>query len=210
MPEADPEDILRKHLPLLGVPADPAVVATLAGFVALLEKWNRAYNLTGTRDAADLVTRHILDSLSLRPFLQGISVLDVGTGAGLPGLPLAMVEPQRHFTLLDSGGKKIRFVRHVVGQLALANVTAEQCRVESYAPPDAFDSVVCRAFTSLESFCRGSGRLVAAGGRLLAMKGRLEPSETAALPSGWRITSAEPVEVPGLDGQRHIVVLERG
>lgn len=210
MPEIAPEDILRKHLPQLGVPADSSAVAQLAQFVALLEKWNRAYNLTGTRDAADLVTRHILDSLSVRPFLQGISILDVGTGAGLPGLPLAMVEPRRQFTLLDSGGKKITFVRHVVAQLSLGNVTVEQCRVEAYAPADPFDSVVCRAFTSLESFCRRCGSLVAAGGRLIAMKGRLEGSETSALPAGWRIASADPVSVPGLDGQRHIIVLERG
>ena len=120
--QTDIDDALRSGLTALGLPADPALERQCARLLRLLDKWNRAFNLTAVRDPVEMVPRHLLDSLSARPFLAGTSVLDVGTGAGFPGLPLALVEPRRHFTLLDSGGKKIRFVRHVVGELALDNV----------------------------------------------------------------------------------------
>lgn len=203
------ENDLRAGLLCLDVEPRDALVAAFASFLDLLIRWNRAFNLTGSRDPADLLTRHIFDSLSIKPFLRGVSVLDVGTGAGLPGLPLALAEPGRHFTLLDSGGKKVRFVRHAVGELSLRNVTVVQARVEEYDPADPFDTVLCRAFTSVPDFVRRCGGLVASGGRLLAMKGRLPTQELRDLPVGWRNPEVNALTVPGLDAQRHVVILKR-
>jgi len=209
MTQITPEELLKNGLNSLGIAPEEDLVSAMMQFVMLLEKWNRAFNLTGTRAPADIVTRHVLDSISVRPYLTGISVLDVGTGAGLPGLPLALVEDRRLFTLLDSGGKKARFVRHAVAELALNNVAVEQIRVENYSPADPFDSVVCRAFTSLGNFVRHCGRLAVSGGRLLAMKSRIADTELSDLPSGWAVTALEPLEVPGLDARRQVVILER-
>jgi 16S rRNA (guanine527-N7)-methyltransferase len=209
MTQITPEELLKNGLNSLGIAPEEDLVSAMMQFVMLLEKWNRAFNLTGTRDPADIVTRHVLDSISVRPYLTGISVLDVGTGAGLPGLPLALVESRRLFTLLDSGGKKARFVRHAVAELALNNVAVEQIRVENYSPADPFDSVVCRAFTSLGNFVRHCGQLAVSGGRLLAMKSRIADTELSDLPSGWAVTALERLEVPGLDARRQVVILER-
>jgi 16S rRNA (guanine527-N7)-methyltransferase len=209
MPQVILEDPLREGLLALQVNADDDLVHALARLIQLLDKWNRVFNLTAIRDPEEMVTLHVLDSICVRPFLQGVSILDVGTGAGLPGLPLAMVDPQRQFTLLDSGGKKIRFVQHVIGELALKNAFAEQVRVENYQPADSFDTVLCRAFSTIGQFVRSCGRLVASGGRLVAMKGRSPDDEIKNLPSGWHVSGLTAVEVPGLDAQRHIVVLER-
>jgi 16S rRNA (guanine527-N7)-methyltransferase len=209
MLQITPEELLKNGLESLGIDAQDDLVSAMAHFVTLLEKWNRAFNLTGTRNPAEIVTRHVLDSVSVRSYLSGVSILDVGTGAGLPGLPLALIERRRLFTLLDSGGKKIRFVRHVVAELALDNVVVEQIRVENYAPADPFDSIVCRAFTSLDGFVRRCGKLAAAGGRLLAMKGQLTDAEINDLPAGWAVTGLEPLVVPGLDAHRQVVILER-
>jgi 16S rRNA (guanine527-N7)-methyltransferase len=181
----------------------------LARFLVLLEKWNQAFNLTAVRDPEEMIARHILDSLTAQPFLHGLSILDVGTGAGFPGVPLAIAEPRREFCLLDAGGKKVRFVRHAVGELALGNVQVVQSRVEDYRPGVPYDTVVCRAFSSLSEFVERCGALVANGGRLLAMKGRLPAAELASLPGAWSVTEVTSVDVPGLVGDRHIVIIER-
>lgn len=200
---------LREGLPQLGVEPADDLVRTLAHFLRLLDRWNRAFNLTGTRDPEEMVPRHVLDSLSALPFLHGISVLDVGSGAGLPGLPLAMVEAQRQFTLLDSSGKKLRFIRHAIGELKVGNVATVHARAEDYAPADPFDTVICRAFGSVGDFARRCGRLVAGGGRLLAMKGRSPELELRNLPEGWQATEVARLRVPGLEACRHMVVMER-
>ena len=200
---------LESGLAAMQIEATPELIQQFMLLLRLLDKWNRAFNLTAVRDPNEMVTRHILDSLSARPFLTGVSVLDVGTGAGFPGLPLALVEPQRHFTLLDSGGKKIRFVRHVLGELALANVIVEQLRVEAFEPADLYDVVISRAFSSLSAFVRRCGGLVATGGCLLAMKGRYPQDELTGVPGTWEVADVARLEVPGLAGERHMVVMRR-
>ncbi len=207
--EMDLDDRLRTGLAAMHIDATPELITQFMHLLRLLDKWNRAFNLTAVRDPAEMVARHILDSLSARPFLSGVSVLDAGTGAGFPGLPLALVEPRRHFTLLDSGGKKIRFVRHVLGELALDNVIVEQSRVEAFEPADLYDVVISRAFSSLGVFVRRCGGLVATGGCLLAMKGRYPESELAGVPGTWKVTDIVRLEVPGLSGERHMVVMRR-
>jgi len=207
--ESDLEDRLQAGLTEMRIEAEPQLVQRFTRLLRLLDKWNRAFNLTAVRDPAEMVARHILDSLSARPFLTGVSVLDVGTGAGFPGLPLALVEPQRHFTLLDSGGKKIRFVRHVLGELALDNVILEHLRVEAFEPADLYDVVISRAFSSLGEFVRRCGGLVATGGCLLAMKGRYPDGELTGVPGAWDVTDVVALKVPGLAGDRHMVVMQR-
>lgn len=184
-------------------------MSALASFLGLLDKWNQAFNLTSIRDPGEMVVRHVLDSLSARPFLQGERVLDVGCGAGLPGIPLALAEPGRRFTLLDSGLKKVRFVRQAIGELGISNACAVQTRIEDYAPMQLFDTVASRAFASLPDFIGGAAHLVAPGGRLLAMKGRLPVDELAALPDGWVVDAVTAVQVPGLDAERHMIVIGR-
>ncbi|MGI9330514.1 MAG: 16S rRNA (guanine(527)-N(7))-methyltransferase RsmG [Gammaproteobacteria bacterium] len=208
MDEADITEGLRSGLLTLGDEVSAEQVEHLSGFLQLLAKWNRAFNLTAVRDANDMVVRHILDSLAVRVFLQGRTVLDVGTGAGLPGIPLAVMEPHRAFTLLDSGGKKIRFLRHVLAELQLGNVEVVHSRVEAYTPEHGYDTVICRAFSSLGDFVSACGRLTTEDGRLLAMKGRYPDQELTELAPPWS-TRCEPLRVPGLDGQRHAVLIER-
>lgn len=205
----DVEQRLTDGLAQLGVPADPALVAALVQYLLLLQTWNRAYNLTRITGLDDMAVRHLLDSVTVRPYLAGSAILDAGTGAGLPGIPLALLEPARRLTLMDSVGKKMRFLHQAVSTLGLDNVTLVQSRLEDYPADAGFDTVVCRAFASLADFARSCGRLVAPGGRLVAMKGRRPDEEIAALPAPWRATAVDRVHVPGLDAQRHIVVLER-
>ncbi|MDH4021888.1 MAG: 16S rRNA (guanine(527)-N(7))-methyltransferase RsmG [Gammaproteobacteria bacterium] len=207
------KDLLRKGLSEPGILndkglADEELVNACAGFLELLGKWNQAWNLTSIRDPLEMVPLHILDSLTARSFLHGQRILDVGCGAGLPGIPLALTEPARHFTLVDATLKKITFVRQAIAELKLRNAQAEHTRIEDYHPVTPFDTVICRAFASLPDFIRGAGRLVAPGGQLLAMKGRLPADELAELPAGWA-ASVTPVRIPGVDAERHVVRIGR-
>jgi 16S rRNA (guanine527-N7)-methyltransferase len=201
--------LISEGLAALGIAATPALAERLRAYLVLLEKWNRAYNLTSVTEPDDMVVRHVLDSASALPFLHGEAVLDAGTGAGLPGIPLALIDPARHFTLLDSVGKKIRFLRQAVLELGLSNVTPLQARAEDWHPPVAFDTVTSRALGTLAEFAGWCGHLVAPGGRLLAMKGRHPAAEIERLPPGWRVAELVRVVVPGLAAERHVVVLER-
>jgi 16S rRNA (guanine527-N7)-methyltransferase len=205
----DVEQRLTDGLAQLGVAADKTLTGALIRYLELLQKWNRAYNLTRITGLDDMAVRHILDSVTARPFLAGESVLDAGTGAGLPGIPLALLEPARRFTLVDSVGKKIRFLHQAVTDLGLGNVTLAQARLEDFQAGAGFDTVVCRAFSSLAEFVAACGRLAAPAGRLVAMKGRRPDAEIAELPVPWRATTVQRVSVPGLDAERHLVVLER-
>ena len=210
MPEASDElaDLVHGGLSRLNVNVGDKALEQLITYLSELQRWNRTYNLTARADPAEAARLHILDCAAAVPWLEG-QVLDVGTGAGLPGLVLAVLEPGRSFTLLDSAGKKIRFVRHVVIQLELNNVTVVQARAESWKPGSLFDTVICRAYSSLADFISTAGALAGPGGRLLAMKGRQPGDELAELPAGWRASTIEKLEVPGLNAERHMIVLER-
>jgi len=172
-------------------------------------RWNRRVNLTAIRDPEDMITGHLLDSLSARPLLRGSTVLDVGTGAGFPGLPLAIVEPNRSFTLVDSNNKKVRFVEHIAGLLGLGNVTVVKARTEDFAPGSRFDTVIARAVAALPRLLEIAGHHVGEGGVLVALKGRYPAEELELMPDTWHSNVTE-LKVPGLDsGSRHAVLLTR-
>ena len=191
----------------LGIQLVPEAAARLGGYLALLERWNHAYNLTAVRDPEAMVVRHVLDSLSILPWLAGPQVLDVGSGAGLPGIPLAIVRPDHRFCLVDSNGKRTRFLNQVVAELRLKNVGVARSRIEDYQPNTLFDSVVSRAFSTLADLVVDAGRLCAPAGRLLAMKGVFPDDELVRLPPGYAVIGVYPLRVPRLDAERHLVHL---
>jgi 16S rRNA (guanine527-N7)-methyltransferase len=193
----------------LGLTLPAEAEAVLLSYVELLVRWNQAYNLTAVRDPDEMITKHLLDSLAILPFVTGAKVADVGTGAGLPGIPLAVALPGTRFTLIDSNGKKTRFVTQAKAELKLANVEVVQARTEAYAPTALFAQVVSRAFASLKDFATLAGGLVPPGGRLLAMKGAVPREELAELPAGFRVLAVHPLKVPGLDAERCLVELEK-
>jgi len=193
----------------LGQEFSGGVAESYATLLGELERWNRKVNLTAIRDPQEMITGHLLDSLVARPFLEGARVLDVGTGAGFPGLPLAIVEPQREFILVDSNNKKIQFVQHVAGLLGLDNVTAVKARTEDYAPGDRFDTVIARAVAALPRLLEIAGHHVGEDGVFVALKGRQLAEELEQIPVGWDYTVTE-LSVPGLEsGSRHAVLMRR-
>ncbi len=180
----------------------------LLALVALLHKWNRAYNLTAVRTPEEMVTRHLLDSAAVLPFIRGPELLDVGSGPGLPGLVLAILEPRLPVTLLDSNGKKVRFQRQAVMELGLGNVTPVQARVEAFEPvAGGYAQVISRAFSSLGDFIALTARLVAPGGEWLAMKGPAVDDELSGLPEEIAVAARHDLAVPYQDGSRQLVVL---
>jgi 16S rRNA (guanine(527)-N(7))-methyltransferase RsmG len=183
--------------------------ARLIQLVDLLEAGNARFNLTAIRDRLGMLQKHVLDSLSVQPYLRGSRIADVGTGAGFPGLPLAIANPDRRFTLIEATGKKARFVGEMAAQLALDNVEVVHERAEKYRPSVLFDGVVARALASLADFTAYAGHLTAPQGRLLAMKGRRPDDEVAALPRAYRLIAVHRLKVPGLDDERHLVELCR-
>nr|WP_217509722.1 16S rRNA (guanine(527)-N(7))-methyltransferase RsmG [Hafnia paralvei] len=181
----------------------------LLGYVGLLDKWNKAYNLTSVRDPKEMLVRHILDSIVVNPFLQGNRFIDVGTGPGLPGIPLAIVRPESHFTLLDSLGKRVRFLRQVQHELKLTNIEPVQSRVEAFLPEPPFDGVISRAFASLQDMLSWCHHLPKPeSGRFYALKGVRPDDELSQLPNGVELVSVERLHVPTLDGERHLVILK--
>lgn len=181
----------------------------LLGYIGLLDKWNKAYNLTSVRDPKEMLVRHILDSIVVNPFLQGNRFIDVGTGPGLPGIPLAIVRPESHFTLLDSLGKRVRFLRQVQHELKLTNIEPVQSRVEAFLPEPPFDGVISRAFASLQDMLSWCHHLPKPeSGRFYALKGVRPDDELSQLPNGVELVSVERLHVPTLDGERHLVILK--
>ncbi|HJT98980.1 MAG TPA: 16S rRNA (guanine(527)-N(7))-methyltransferase RsmG [Rhodanobacteraceae bacterium] len=198
---------LRTGLSTLRLVLDEAAIERLLDYVDLLLQWNKAYNLTAVREPGEIVTRHLLDSLAILPYASGATLADLGSGAGLPGIPLAIADPARETVLVDSNGKKARFLREAVRRLALANVRVAESRVEDV--DGTFDCITARAFASLAEMLGWGGRLLARNGRWLALKGRFPDDEIAAVPAGFEVERVAALEVPGLDAERHLVILRR-
>ncbi len=192
----------------LALEPDAVVLDQWVAFIALLSKWNKTYNLTSVRNSAAMVPRHLLDSLVIAPFIIPGRLLDVGTGAGLPGLPLAMLFPAQSFTLLDSNAKKLRFIRQVVAELGLKNVEVVHQRMQEYQPRQSFDMVTSRAVASLEVLYQQAIHLLAPGGRMLFMKGTLPEDEMDDFIPGRGSLHIERLQVPGLDAERHLLWFE--
>lgn len=187
-----------------------STIERLLDYVDLLARWNTAYNLTAVRDPLEMVTRHLLDSLAVAPLVSGDRLVDIGSGAGLPGIPLALIAvdtgtPNRQFMLVDSNGKKARFLRAAVRELELKHVQVAERRVESVV--GQFDCVTSRAFATLADMLGWGGHLLAPNGVWLALKGRVDSAEIDAIPAGFRLSSVQSLLVPGLDAERHAVII---
>jgi 16S rRNA (guanine527-N7)-methyltransferase len=193
----------------LGVSLSREDAVRLMRLLDELARWNRSYNLTAIKTPAAMMTHHLLDSLAVSPSLSGTRIADVGTGAGFPGLPLAVVNPARQFTLIDSVAKKLRFVARAVELLGLENVTPLHERVESVRVDTPFDTVVARAFAPLPKLLTAVTRICGPHTRLLAMKGRLPRAELEALPAGWQVVQSRQLLIPGLDAERCLIALRR-
>lgn len=193
----------------LGLSLPQATQQRLLDYLSLLTKWNQAYNLTAVRDPAEMVNQHLLDCLAVVPYVSALTILDVGSGAGLPGVPLALALPNAQVTLLDSNQKKTAFLRQAAIELGLGNATIECARVERWSTAQSFELVISRALSDLSEFVTLAGRLVAAGGALAAMKGVYPHEELAHLPHGFRLRQAQALSVPGLHAVRHLLLLER-
>jgi 16S rRNA (guanine527-N7)-methyltransferase len=206
-----PGGILAAGVAALGLDLDDAAQAKLLAYIALLDKWNRTHNLTAIREPERMVTHHLLDTLAVLPHLpqrSALRVVDVGSGGGLPGIPLAIAQPDWHVTLLDSQGKKTAFLRQAAAELPLLNATVAATRVEDYRAEVGFDAAISRAFADLASFWSAAGHLVRAGGWLVAMKGEYPHAELGELPANLRLVAVPALAVPGLDAARHLVIVE--
>jgi len=197
----------------LGLALPEGAEAKLLDYLALLDKWNRVYNLTAVRDAERMVSHHVLDSLAAVPYFQGgtpdlIRVLDVGSGGGLPGIPLAIARPELQVTLIDSIAKKTAFMLQAKAELGLANLNVVTSRVEDFRPPAAFDIITSRAFSDLKEFVTLTRHLLKPGGHWLAMKGLMPHEEIASLPDWVKVSANHVLVVPGLEASRHLIVLE--
>jgi 16S rRNA (guanine527-N7)-methyltransferase len=197
---------LRSGLAELGLAPSVDAIEKLLDYVELLSRWNAAYNLTAVRIPSEMVTRHVLDSLSVTPFVTGDSLADVGSGAGLPGIPLAILFPERTVTLIDANGKKARFLREAVRTLDLKHVHVEAERVEKVR--GQYDCVTARAFSSLADMLTLGGHLLAPGGSWLALKGVLKTDEIQALPPQFHVADVRALAVPGLGAARHVVIIK--
>ena len=203
-----PDAQLAAGITALGLTLPDGAEAKLLAYLALLEKWNRVYNLTAVRDAERMVSHHLLDSLAAVPYFQGAAMLDVGSGCGLPGIPLAIARPDMQVTLIDSIAKKTAFLLQVKAELGLANLNVVTSRVEDYQPETRFDVVTSRAFSDLKEFVSLTRHLLKPAGRWLAMKGLMPHEEIASLPGWARVSANHALAVPGVEASRHLIVLE--
>ena len=202
--------LLTRGLEQLGQDPETHPCSRYLAYIDLLHDWNRAYNLTGVKKRRDMLIRHILDSLTLLPYVHGDHCLDVGSGAGLPGMPLALACPCQYWTLLDSNSKKVRFLHQVVLELQPVNVGLVHTRLQDYRPPQRFHTIVTRAFSSLAEFHRQAAGLLYEGGRLIAMKGRRPDAELAQLAGHGITCDTVQVRVPLLEVTRHLVLMDSG
>ncbi|WP_199097710.1 16S rRNA (guanine(527)-N(7))-methyltransferase RsmG [Dyella sp. ASV21] len=198
---------LERGIASLGLQLPAASVERLLDYQALLARWNATYNLTAVRDPADMVSRHLVDSLAILPYVQGQTLADLGTGPGLPGIPLAIAAPGREILLVDSNGKKVRFLREAIRSLKLEGVRAAQSRVEEVE--GQFDCITARAFASLADMLAWGGHLLTNNGTWLAMKGKHPEEELAGVPPGFEVRAIHRLEVPDVGGERHLVVIGR-
>ncbi len=203
----DPRQVLADGAAALDLEITDTVIDALLRYVGLLDKWNRVYNLTAIRDVDTMVVSHVLDSLAILPYISGKRILDVGSGAGLPGIPLAICNPEQDFVLLDANSKKTRFLQQAVIELSLSNVAIKHSRIENYHPGEGFDTVVSRAFAALGDFVSHAGRLCGPGGRLVAMKARRREKELETLPQGFAVDRAVTLKVPGIGAARMAVIV---
>jgi 16S rRNA (guanine527-N7)-methyltransferase len=192
---------------LTGQVPDDETLTALSSYLELLQRWNRSYNLTAIKDPGEMVVRHLLDSLSIMPWISAPQLLDAGSGAGLPGIPLAIAMPELEVTLLDSAGKKVRFMNHVRRKLDLPNIRPLQARLETFSTGEEFGCIVSRAFSSLSTFAGAARHLAAGPTRLLAMKGRYPEAELRLLPEWIHVETVEKLTVPGLQEERHLVIM---
>ena len=191
----------------LGIETNGDKLAAYIDYLTLFEKWNRAYNLSAIRKSDDMPGKHILDSLSVLPHLQGDTFVDVGSGGGLPGIPLAISLPDKHFTLLDANGKKTRFLFQVKQALKLDNVSVENRRVEEFRPETPFDGLICRAYSSINGIIDTAGHLHAKEGKIFAMKGLIPTDELSELQKHYIVEAIKKLDVPGVTGERNLIVL---
>ena len=203
---------LASGIAALGLELSAAQCAQLTAYLELLSKWNKTYNLTAIREPQRMVTHHLLDALAVAPHLPataGLRILDIGSGGGVPGIPLAIARPDAHVTLVDANHKKGAFLQQAVIELRLSNVEVVIARVQDYVPQAPFDVVISRAFSDLATFVEAGARHLAERGQLVAMKGVYPDEEIAQLPPDFRVIAAPVLAVPGLDAQRHLIVMER-
>lgn len=200
-------DLLLEGLGKLGLSLDVKQQKSLLDYIALLQKWNRVYNLTAVRDPENMLYQHLLDSLAVLPWVESGRMIDVGTGGGLPGIPLAIAKPELQITLLDSNHKKTTFLRQARIELGLNNVSVECLRVDEYKPQELFNIVISRAFSDLSEFVGLAAHLCCPGGKLLAMKGVYPHDELARLPTEFGCHEVVTLNVPGLEAQRHLVII---
>lgn len=184
-------------------------IDALLGYLSLMHKWNKAYNLTSVRDPKEMLQKHILDSLAVAPYIHSKSYIDVGTGPGLPGIPLSIVCPSASFTCLDSLGKRVRFMKQVVHELKLTNVEPIQSRVEQHQPDKPYDGVLSRAFASLSDMLTWCEHLIDSSGEFLALKGQYPQDELADIPDNIALVSTHKLEVPYMVGERNLIVLKK-
>ncbi|HEY9380367.1 MAG TPA: 16S rRNA (guanine(527)-N(7))-methyltransferase RsmG [Burkholderiales bacterium] len=202
-----PREVIRDGAAQLAVPLSEAQTDQLLAYIDLLLKWNKVYNLTAVRDADAMLTQHLLDSLAVVPHIPPGRSLDVGSGPGLPGVPIAIVEPARSVSMLDSNTKKAAFIRQAAGALKLSNVSVHSHRVEEWAPEETFSLVISRAFAELRLFVEWCGHLIEPGGVLAAMKGVYPNDEIERLPKGFEVQRVVRLNVPGLEAERHLVLI---
>lgn len=203
---ANSQILLREGLSALSLPSDADKEAKLLDFIDLISKWNKAYNLTAVRDKEAMVSLHLLDSLAILPHLHGQRLVDIGTGAGLPGIPLAIYQPDKEFVLLDSNGKKTRFVQQAILELGLDNVSVLHSRVEDYRPAALFDTALCRAFASMSEISKLTQHLLAEDGLLVAMKGQVPAQELTQLSQNYRVIE---LVVPQIAAQRCVICVNK-